>query len=159
MCGSKWTKLLSPCLVIFAVAHLGASCVHAQNVTRSQGAPVIKLGGSPNVRLLSNLPLDGYFHQGGIDIEQELPRPFVYIPTWRDNSGFVVIDVKDPSHPKVIYRWRFENADKYRIGRGDTGKYFKTGGRYYYVRAIEANIAPDIDSDLCAVVFDVDEGS
>lgn len=155
MRGSNWTRLLSPYLVVLAATHVGPASVHAQNETHPRGAQVAKLGGSPNVELLSNLPLDGYFYQGGIDIEQELSRPFVYIPTWRDKSGFVVIDVEDPRQPKVIYRWRMENADRYKVGRGDTGKYFKTGDRYYYVRAIEANVAPDIDSDLCAIVFDV----
>ena len=41
----------------------------------AQGAPVApraKTGGSPNVKLLGHLPLEGYFTIGGVDIEQEV---------------------------------------------------------------------------------------
>src|SRR5262245_4906721 len=116
--------------------------------------PTIKLGGSANVHKLSNLPLYGYFYSGGIEIEQEAARPFVYIPTWRDKSGFVVIDVSRPENARLLYRWQIENAEVRVIGRGETGKYFKTHGRYYYIKST-VFARGTLDSDLGAVVFDV----
>jgi hypothetical protein len=121
----------------------------------AQGTPeILKRGGSPNVHALSNLPLGGFFYVGGIEIEQEMSRPYVYVPLWRDKSGFVVINVADPAKPKVIYTWQIENADKHTIGRGETGKYFKSHGRYYYIKSTVFG-AGGPDSDLGAVIFDV----
>ncbi len=114
----------------------------------------IKLGGSPNVERLSNLPLDGYFYTAGIDIEQEMSRPYVYIPRWRDKSGFIVIDVADPRQPDVIYTWTIEEPELRVIGRGETGKYFKIGSRYYYAKST-VFARGTLGSDEGAIIFDV----
>src|SRR4029077_9364983 len=81
----------------------------------TQGAPIApraKTGGSPNVKLLGHLPLDGYFAIGGVDIEQEVSRPFVYISGMNDKPGFTVASVADPSNPRVIYRWNFPRTER-----------------------------------------------
>ena len=144
-------------LASFGIAMLGLSLTSglgAQNVPAPAAGPLIKLGGSPNVQVLSHLPLEGFFYNGGIDIEQEMSRPYAYVPLWLDKAGFVVIDLSDPTTPEIIYRWEIENAELHQFGRGETGKYFKTGDRYYYVKTtIFGTAGPD--PDLCAVVFDV----
>ncbi|MBI4501727.1 MAG: hypothetical protein HY700_11260 [Gemmatimonadetes bacterium] len=120
----------------------------------SPATPSRKTGGSPNVHKLSNIPLGGYFYVGGIEIEQELSRPYVYVPRWRDKSGFVIIDVSDPAKAHLIYSWQIDRAAEHTIGRGETGKYFKTGGRYYYAKATVFG-ADGPDHDLGAIVFDL----
>src|SRR3989338_6549187 len=97
-----------------------------------QAAPSRKTGGSPNIHQLSNIPLGGYFYTGGIEIEQELSRPYVYVPRWRDKSGFVIIDVSDPAEARLIYSWQIDRAAEHTIGRGETGKSLKTARRPYY---------------------------
>ncbi len=117
-------------------------------------APAAKLGGSPNIHQLGNIPLGGYFYGAGIEIEQELARPYVYVTRWRDKSGFVVINVADPANARLIYSWQIENAALHLIGRGETGKYLKTKGRYYYVKSTVFG-AGGPDNDVGAIVFDV----
>lgn len=127
----------------------------AQQHIPMQGAPAIKLGGSPNVEVLSHLDGWDYFETGGIDIDQDPSRPFVYLHTWKGESGFDVIDVSEPREAKVIYSWRFENRDAYEIGRGENIEHFRLGDRHYLVVPQETNPAGKVDTDLCAVVFDV----
>jgi len=118
------------------------------------GADVVKLGGSPSVRRLGHLDLGEPWTVGGVDVEQDPARPYVYVRRWQDRSGFQVVDVSDPRRPEVVYTWRSENADAYEFGFGETGKHFMVDGRHYYAGAISAN-REGVDSDLCLVVFDV----
>lgn len=150
----RWATLGS-LLPALTVAVPAAS--HAQGLSPEPqaGTPSIKLGGSPNVEVLAHLPRGGYFRVGGIDIDQDPARPYVYLHTWKDESGFDVIDISDPRNPEVILQWRFERANEYEIGRGENIQYFKRGDRHYVVLPHETNEAGGIDADLCAVVFDV----
>lgn len=133
----------------------GVGPVEAQESRQSGGgSEAIKLGGSPNVRLLGHVDLGEPWTVGGIDVEQDLERPFAYVRRWRDRSGFSILDLSDPTRPRVLYEWRVEHADAYEFGFGETGKHFKLGDRHYYAAAITAN-AEGIDSDLCLLVFDV----
>jgi hypothetical protein len=113
-----------------------------------------KTGHSPNVRELSHLELGPFMTVGGIAIEQDLARPYVYVDRWREQAGFDVIDLHDPRSPRVIGRWRLEHPEQHRTSRGETGKYFERHGRYYYVKATEFE-AGTLDHDLGAIVFDV----
>src|SRR5262245_5541905 len=79
---------------------------------RSPDSPIAKTGGSPNVHMLGHLPLEGYFSIGGVDIEQELSRPYVYISGMNDKAGFTVVRVGDPSKPSVIYQWSFPRTTR-----------------------------------------------
>lgn len=113
--------------------------------------------GSPNVHLMSHIPLGGYLHVADIDIEQELGRPYVYVSRGiYPPTGFDIISVKDIGKEKahVIYAWNIENAEQHKGPGALRGRYFKTHGRYYYVQAFQfARNSPD--ADLGAIVFDV----
>lgn len=118
-------------------------------------APAVKHGGSANIRTQSHLALGDFMTIGGIEIEQETARPYVYVNRWREQMGFDVISVADPGNPKVIYSWRFGSPEKHSAwALGESGKYFKTHGRYYYVKAVE--FSPNtLDADVGAIIFDV----
>jgi hypothetical protein len=113
-----------------------------------------KNGHSPNVQQLSHLELGGFMTVGGIAVEQELSRPYAYVDRWHNDMGFDAIDIRDPAAPKVIARWRVEHPELHKLSRGETGKYFKTNGRYYYVKATEFETGT-LDSDIGAFVVDV----
>src|SRR5579863_8657363 len=113
-----------------------------------------KVGGSPNVHLLSHVPLGGYFRVADADLEQEMSRPYAYVGQIRDRAGFTIIDIKDPSNPKVLYKWKIEN---YELHQGDGGlraKYFKLKGRYY-VAVCYQFLQGSPDADLGAIIYDV----
>ncbi len=136
---------------VLAATSLGVHVVSAQTAAT-------KTGRSKNVHELSHLEIGPFMTVGGIAIEQELNRPYVYIDRWRDQVGFDVLDIHDPAAPKVIARWRMEHPERHRLSRGETGKYFKTHGRYYYIKATEFE-SGTLDSDLGAIVFDVTDPS
>src|SRR5262245_26807970 len=58
-----------------------------------------------NVRVLTHIPTGGPFTGSDIDIEQELSRPYAYVPTFTQ-MGLNIVDLKDPTRAKVIYQWR-----------------------------------------------------
>ncbi len=119
-----------------------------------RGSDVIKTGGSPNIHVLGQVDIGEPWTVGGVDVEQDPSRPYAYVRRWQDESGFTILDISDPTRPRVAYTWRIENADRYEFGFGDTGKHFRVGERHYYAAAISAN-REGIDSDLCLAVFDV----
>src|SRR5579862_8463274 len=116
--------------------------------------PTDKKGHSPNIHPVSHLELGPFMTVGGLVIEQELSRPYVYVDRWRDEVGFDVIEIRNPATPKVIARWRMERPEQHRVSRGETGKYFKTHGRYYYIKSTEFQKGT-LDADVGAIVFDV----
>lgn len=144
---------------VLGMASLGmlAGPLQAQTPTHVPlaGSPSIKLGGSPNVELVAHLSEWEYFEVGGIDLDEDPSRPYVYLHTWKGESGFDVIDVSDPRAPEVIHSWRFERRDEYEIGRGENIEHFVRNGRSYLVVPHETNDEGGVDADLCAVVFDV----
>ena len=115
---------------------------------------------SPNVKLVSHVPL-GYANTiMDVEIEQELSRPFAYVSRGdygrppEKSIGFDVLDLRQPERPRVIRRWRIENQALHSGLGGTNGKYFKLKNRYYYVQAFQfRNTGPDLD--LNVVVFDV----
>lgn len=139
------------------VANALAATSLVVRVASAQPAPA-KTGHSHNMHELSHLELGPFMTVGGIAIEQELSRPYVYVDRWHDQDGFDVLDIRDPAAPKVIARWRIEHPERHRLSRGETGKYFKTHGRYYYIKATEFE-SRTLDSDLGAIVFDVTDPS
>ena len=64
-----------------------------------------------------------------------------------------IMDISDPTAPKVLLRWRLEDQDLHMNRGGMDVKYFKWNGRYYVVQSFEFSQGPD--NDLGAVVFDV----
>ncbi|HKK08780.1 MAG TPA: hypothetical protein VKA44_07845 [Gemmatimonadota bacterium] len=116
-----------------------------------------KVGGSPNVHVLSHLPLGGFFAVADIEMEQDPARPFVYVSKMTggpDGAGTDIVDVSDPSHAKVIYRYRIENPSLHQGSGGMDGKYFQLDGRVYYVQSFQFQQGTP-DGDLGAVVLDV----
>jgi hypothetical protein len=110
--------------------------------------------GSPNIKVLSHLPLGGYLHVAEIDVEEELARPYVYVAKRFHPTGVDIIQIADPTKPKVIWEWRIDDSELTQGSGGLEVKYFKTKGRYYLVLSTQFQQGgPHVD--LCAVVFDV----
>jgi hypothetical protein len=108
---------------------------------------------SPNVKLVSHVPLAGAVKVSDIEVEQELNRPYAYLSRGPAPIGFDIVSMKDPSHSKRIYSWAIEQPDLHN-GRGVNDKYFKLKGRYYLVLATQIR-AGSPDRDLSSIVFDV----
>ncbi len=113
--------------------------------------------GSPNIHVLAHLPLGKTFTVAGIEVEQDLARPYAYVSRRIGGvrePGFDIIQMKVPGGAKLIYSWRIDHGELH-AGLGIVeGKYFKTRGRYYYVACAQFE-ASGPDSDLGAVIFDV----
>lgn len=113
--------------------------------------------GSENIEVVGHIALGGPLSVADLDMEQELSRPFVYVSrSAREglvDRGTDMIDISDPSNPKVIYRWRIENQELH-SGRGAMDvKHFKLDGRYYVVQGLQFGTGPN--NDLGAVILDV----
>ena len=114
--------------------------------------------GSDNIEVLGHIPLGPRLSVADLDLEQELSRPYAYVArmVYGDEGprGTDIIDVSDPSNPKVIYRWRIENQDLHLGTGGMDVKHFKWKGRYYVVQSLQFRQGGP-DADLGAVVLDV----
>jgi hypothetical protein len=113
--------------------------------------------GSPNLHIVSHIPLGRVVTGGDIEIEQELSRPYAYVARINGAvhaAGFNVISLRDPARASVIYSWRIEDPELHEgLGTSDAA-YFKLKGRYYYVNPVQfASSGPD--GDLAAVIFDM----
>ena len=115
---------------------------------------------SPNVKLLSHVPLGAENTVMDLEVEQDLSRPYSYVS--RSNYarltppqiGYDIIDLKDPTRARVLMRWRIEKPELH-LGIGGTkGSYFKLKGRYYYAQAFQF-AKGGLDNDLSIIVFDV----
>ena len=133
-------------------------CIPALAAAQDPGVAVRafdqKHGGSKSVHMLAHVVNNpGAWKAADMEMEQDPGRPYVYV------CGFVnfdtqIYDVKDPAHPKRVFRWQIENPELHRgIGAMD-GKYFKIGPKYYYVQSLQF-MQGSPDEDLGAVVFDV----
>ena len=113
--------------------------------------------GSENITVLGHQPLGGRMTVTDMELEQELSRPYAYVGRAsileEGPKGMDIIDLSNPSAPKVILRWRLENQDLLMNRGGMDVKYFKWENRYYVVQSFEFGQGPG--SDLGAVVFDV----
>jgi hypothetical protein len=114
--------------------------------------------GSPNIEVVSHLPLGPALGVSDIDVEQELDRPYAYVGRLTlqrtGDKGLDIIDIGDPRHPRVIYRWRIENQELHQGTGGMDVKHFKWGDRYYVVQSVQFGQGGP-DSDMGAVVLDV----
>ncbi len=145
----QWLRLL---------AVLAAVQVPAHQALAQSPLPGTKVGGTPNVKVVSHIPIRGFMQTVDIEIEQEMSRPFVYLSRSRlltNEAGFTVVSIEDPENAEMIYSWRLENAELSDQGLGGVGaKYFKVNGRYYLVNGFQFGQSGP-NSDLGAVVFDV----
>jgi len=136
-------------------AGIGAagSWAQPQGLTHPPHPPPPGERGSPNIKVLSHIPLGAGGSVSDIEIEQDLSRPYAYVARRSDEIGFDVISLEDPDHAKVIHRWRIENPELHQGGAMD-GRYFKQDGRYYYVQSMQLRQGGP-NSDVGAIVFDV----
>jgi len=114
--------------------------------------------GSESIDVLAHLPLGPARNVSDVEIEQELERPYAYVGRmvyggWGE-KGTDIIDLSDPSHPKIIHEWRIEDQDLHLGLGGMDVKYFKWDGRYYVVQSLQFGQGGP-NSDLGAVVLDV----
>jgi len=110
--------------------------------------------GSSNMHVIAHIPLGSHVRTGDVEIEQELSRPYAYINTRKDISGFDIIDIKDPARAHVIYGWRIANPELHLGGGGMDIHYFKTHGRYYIFNSLQF-FQGGPDATLAGVVVDV----
>ena len=113
--------------------------------------------GSDNIAVLGHLPLGSRLSVTDLDIEQELSRPYAYVGRAavldEGPKGMDIIDMSDPTSPKLLLAWRLEDQDLHFQRGGMDVKTFKYDDRYYVVQSFEFSRGPD--TDLGAIVFDV----
>lgn len=136
------------CLVATPIMGMGSALAQAPDPARP------KIAGSPNLKMLGHLPFDGSLSTAGIDMEQELSRPYVYVSGMTDDPGFWIVSVADPTKPKVLYHWHFPRAPQDSGLGGENGRYFKLDGRYYFAKNVSYQKGSPHDS-LGLIVFDV----
>src|SRR5687767_5198725 len=139
-------------LIATAAASAPARAQHAPGAMSPPGAQ-----GSRNLRVMSHIPLGRVFTVGDIEIEQELSRPYAYVPRLHGtthSAGFNIIDLKDPTRARDLYYWRIEQPELHQGIGALQNKYFKLKGRYYTAQSFQF-AAGGPDTDLGAVLVDV----
>src|SRR5438309_225555 len=109
---------------------------------------------------VSHVPLGGWSQVIGVEVEQELSRPYAYVSRddWagdvsRTSKGIDIIDIKEPTKARVIYSWRIPNGEIHQGTGGQDSKYFKLKGRQYAVQSMRCGNRTD--GGVGAVVVDV----
>ena len=114
--------------------------------------------GSDNVEVLGHIPLGPTLSVADMDVEQELHRPYAYVSRMKYGAagprGTDIIDISDPSNPRIIYRWRIEDQELHSGTGGMDVKHFKWRDRYYTVQSLQFRQGGP-NTDLGAVVLDV----
>ncbi len=122
-------------------------------------------GRSGNVHVVGHLPLGWFRTTADIEIEQELSRPFAYMPR-RDflpgsdqphrvpSKGVDIIGIEDPTKPVLLYSWRIDQQESHNPAGGMDNKYFKLKGRYYDVASLQFR-SGGLNADVGAAVLDV----
>ncbi len=114
--------------------------------------------GTENLEVIGHVPLGPKLSVADMDLEQEVSRPYAYVARMKygaaGGKGVDIVDLADPSNPKVIYRWRIENQDLHTGTGGMDVKHFKWAGRYYVVQSLQFGSGGP-NNDLGAVVLDV----
>src|SRR5258705_5772370 len=96
--------------------------------------------GSGNIRVMSHVALGRVFTVGDIEVEQELSRPYAYVPRLdgtTHSAGMNIISLKDPQKAKSIYYWRIQNPELHQGIGALQDKYFKLKGRYYNALSVQ----------------------
>ena len=94
---------------------LGLLILFAFIATPAFGQATALERGSDNMEVLGHLPLGKHSSVTDIELEQDLDRPYAYIGRASivdgGPKGMDVVDLSNPSNPKVIYRFRLEHQD------------------------------------------------
>ncbi len=123
----------------------------------AQAQTPAKPPGSPNIHVLAHLPLGRPFTIAGIEVEQDLARPYAYVSRkigGISDPGFDIVQMKTADGARRIYSWRIDHPELHTGLGAMEGKYFKTRGRYYYVECFQF-LPSGPDAELGAIVFDV----
>ena len=138
-------------LTIVGLAALAPAAAVAQAWTPLQR-------GSDNIEIVGHLPLGARLTATDVDLEQELDRPYAYVSRANvvggGERGVDIVDLSEPSEPKVIYSWRIENGEMHQGPGGMDVKHFKWDQRYYVVQSLQFGQGGP-DADVGAVVLDV----
>tara|TARA_Y100000590_G_scaffold364121_2_gene422190 strand:- start:8997 stop:10346 length:1350 start_codon:yes stop_codon:yes gene_type:complete len=143
-----------------ALALIGIGFLFARPVSAQENA---EKRGSDNITVVAHLPLGEFRTISDVEVEQSMSRPYAYVgrqlasgrpPETRVERGMDVIDIHDPSNPKVIHRWRIEDPDLHVGGGGKDIKTFSWDGRHYVVLSTQFGQGGP-DGDLGAIIFDV----
>jgi hypothetical protein len=141
--------------LVAAAILLGPGRAFAQHAPGEMNPPGTQ--GSSNVHVLTHVTLGRVFTVGDIEIEQELSRPYAYVPRLdgtNHSTGVNIISLKDPTHGKSIYYWRIQNPELHEGAGALQNKYFKLRNRYYDVQSVQFGSGSP-DADLGAIVLDV----
>src|SRR5688572_23516900 len=122
--------------------------------------------GSRNIKIVSHIPLPGGGNKGvpnlanieirtaDVELEQELNRPYAYVPMWGTPSQIHIISLKDPAKARILYTWTVENVELHQPAGALAPAYLKTHGRYYFANGFQYGRGGP-DNDLGAIVWDV----
>src|SRR5262245_29083504 len=129
----KATMSLAAAMLVTAIVPVAAQ--HAPGAMSPPGGQ-----GSSNVRVMSHIPLGRVFTVGDIEIEQELSRPYAYVPRLHgttNSAGVNIISLKDPQRAKSIYYWQIEQPELHQGIGALQNKYFKLRNRYYDAQSVQ----------------------
>jgi len=158
-------RQLWPRTVATALACMTPGVVAAQGTSATGIRPAGEQS-SRNVHIMSHIPLPGGGNRGvanlggieirtaDVEIEQELARPYAYVPMWGAPSQVHIISLKDPAKAKILYTWTIENPELHVPAGALAPSYFKTHGRYYLVNGFQFGSGGP-DADLGAIVWDL----
>src|SRR5262245_31017863 len=138
-----WSQTIAAALSLVMASGLAAQGTSATGI-RPPGEQ-----GSRNIKIMSHIPLPGGGNHGvpnlggieirtaDVEVEQELSRPYAYVPMWGAPSMLHIISLKDPSKAKILYTWTVENPELHQAAGALAPSYFKTKGRYYLVNGFQ----------------------
>ena len=159
-----WSVAMSAGAALLFTAGLLSAQLPANDPRSNDPSHSLKLphvGGSSNLKVLRHIPLGGWSKVLGLELEQELSRPYVYVARadWdgdmsMTSKGVDIISIKDPANARVIYSWRIANPLLHQGIGGRDNAYFKHKGRYYLVNNLQFGQGGP-DADVGAVVLDV----
>ncbi len=113
--------------------------------------------GSENITVEGHIPLGSALNTMDLEIEQEMSRPYAYVSRGTVGTGSErgtdIIDLSDPTNPKVLLQWRIEDPELHTGLGGMDIKYFKWAGRYYVVQSTQFGPGPDVN--MGAYILDV----
>lgn len=146
-------RCITVCASVFLTCLLVIPAQARQGLQQPPHPPPPGERGSPNMTVLSHIPLGGPGSVSDVEVEQDPSRPYAYVARRNGAIGFDVIDLSDPENARVIKRWRIEDEELH-VGGAMDGRYFSWNGRTYYVQSVQLRQSGP-NSNVGAIVFDV----